>query len=121
VGPDAGKNLRNAAILVALALVVWLLPGGQAGSRTINNLLSLVFLGALCFFAFRMYMEHRITLLDLEERRRMVLYGSFALAAFAIVATGTLWADGFGALVWLALIGAAAYGVYTVVRSVREY
>lgn len=122
MGPDAAKNLRYGAIVVALALVVWLVPGGEAGGATVSNVLTVLLLGGLAFFAYRSYMENRVMLLDLEDRRRAVLYGSFALAAFAIVATSRLWAAGGpGALVWLMLVGAAAYGVYSVVRSVREY
>jgi len=121
VGPDAGKHLRNIAIIVALAAAVWLLPGGGTASRTISNLLSVLLLGGLSFFAFRMYMERRITLLDMEDRTRAILYGCMALIVFAIVATGRLWASGPGALLWLALIGAALYGLYSVYRAAREY
>ena len=122
MGPDAGKNLRNALIVVGLAAVVWLLPGGESGSRTIGNLLSVLLLGGLCFFAYRTYMENRITLLDMEDRTRAVLYGSFALITFAIVATGRLTGQGgAGVLIWMALIGLAAYGMYSVYRGQREY
>lgn len=121
MGPDASKNARNAAIVIGLALVVWLLPGGRAGSATISNLLTVILLGALCFFGYRFYMERRTSLLDMENRRRAVLYGSLAAIAFAVVATGRLWSSGPGALVWLILVGAAAYGIVFVVRAEREY
>lgn len=122
MGPDAAKNVRNGSIVVGLALVVWLLPGGRAGSATVANLLTVLFLGGMAFFAYRLYMEHRTTLFDLDDRPRAVLYASFALAAFAVVATSRLWdAGGPGALAWLVLVGLAAYGVVSVVRSAREY
>ncbi len=121
MGPDAGKNARNILIIVGLALAVWLLPGGDTGSSFIGNLLSVILLGGLAFFAYRMYMEHRITLLDLEDRTRAVLYASFGLIVFAIVATSRLWGSGPGALLWLALIGVAVYGIYSVYRAAREY
>lgn len=121
MGPDTSKHARNAAIVVGLALVVWLLPGGRAGSATISNLLTVLLLGGLSFFAYRMYMEHRLSLLDMENRRRGILYASLAAIAFAIVATSRLWSSGPGALVWLLLVGIAAYGIVTVVRAEREY
>lgn len=122
MGPDGKKNLRNALIVVGLAAVVWLLPGGEAGSQTIGNLLSVMLLGGLCFFAFRSYMENRITLLDMESRTRAILYGSFAVITFAIVATGRLTSQGgVGVLVWMSLIGLAVYGMYSVYRGAREY
>jgi len=122
VGPDTGRNLRNALIVVGLAAVVWLLPGGETGSQTIGNLLSVILLGGLCFFAYRSYMENRIMLLDMENRPRAILYCSFAMITFAIVATGRLTGQGgVGVLVWMGLIGLAAYGMYSVYRSAREY
>ena len=121
MGPDAGKNARNVAIIVGLALVVWLIPGGETGSDTVGNVLSVLLLGALCFFAYRMYMEHRVTLLDMQDRSRVILYGSFALIVFAVVATNRLWGTGFGGLVWLAMLGLAGYGLYSVYRSERAY
>lgn len=121
MGPDAGKHVRNILIIVGLAVAVWLVPGGDTGSAAIRNVLSVLLLGGLSFFAYRMYMERRITLLDLEDRTRAVLYGCFALIVFAIVATGRLWSNGIGALIWLALIGLAVYGIYSVYRAAREY
>ena len=121
MGPDAGKHIRNILIIVALAAAVWLLPGGEAGSMTISNVLSVLLLGGLCFFAYRMYMEHRITLMDMEDRTRVILYGSFALLAFAIVSIGRLTGSGPGALLWIILIAAAAYGLVFVYRTTREY
>ena len=122
MGPDAPKHVRNILILVAIAAGVWLLPGGDTGTRTISNLLSVLLLGGLCFFAYRMYMEHRITLLDLGDRTRAVLYGSFALMVFALLATRRLIDEGgLGALLWMALLGTAFYGMYSVWRASREY
>jgi hypothetical protein len=122
VGPDRNKLLRNFGILILLAVAAWRLPGGGTATATINNILGLVFAGGLVFFGYRMYMEHRQSLFMLEDRVRALLYGSIALIALALVATQRLWDDGgVGVLVWLALIGAGAYGCVTVYRSAREY
>ncbi|MDP9384715.1 MAG: hypothetical protein M3P50_05715 [Actinomycetota bacterium] len=121
MGPDTGKHIRNILIIVGLALAVWLLPGGDTGSAFIGNLLSVILLGGLAFFAYRMYMEHRITLLDLEGRTRAALYACFGLIVFAIAAAGRMWGSGPGALVWIALMAVAAYGIYSVYRAAREY
>jgi hypothetical protein len=121
-GPDRAKHLRNAAIVVVLAVLVWKLPGGGEASATLSNLLSIVFVGGLFLFAFRIYMERRDSLLSMDERMRGVLYASFAMAAFALVATRRLWdAGGLGALLWLALLVGAGWGVYAVWRASRAY
>jgi hypothetical protein len=122
MGPDKGKHLRNIAILCLLAVGVWQLPGGNTGAALISNLLTLIFVGGLLFFAFRLYMEHRATIFGLEDRQRGILYGAVALAGFAIIATSKLWdAGGLGAMLWFGLIGLAAYGMYTVWRTYQEY
>ena len=122
MGPGSGKHVRNALIVLGLAAVVWLLPGGDTGSQTIGNLLSIMLLGGLCFFAYRSYMENRVMLQDMPSRTRAILYGSFAMVTFAIVATGRLTEQGgVGVLVWMGLIALAVYGMYSVYRGAREY
>jgi heme O synthase-like polyprenyltransferase len=122
VGPDRAKHIRNILIIVALAVAVWLLPGGQTGSNTIYNVLTVVLTAGLLFFAYRLYMEHRATIFGLGDRQRALLYGALGLAAFAIVATSKLWGEGgLGALIWFGLLSLAAWAIYTVWRSYSEY
>jgi hypothetical protein len=116
------KNIRNVAIVLGLATIVWGIPGGQTASNAISNLLTVILLGGLLFFGYRLYMEHRTTLFDLPEKHRQMLYGSAALAVITIVATGRVWDEGGPwVLLWFALLGAAAYGFATVFRARREY
>jgi hypothetical protein len=122
VGPDRGKHLRNIAIILGLTLVVWLVPGGDAAGRTIDNLLGIVFLGGLLFLGYRLYMERRETIFGLEERQRGIFYASVALAAITLVATGRMWDEGgLGAILWLAFIALAAWGLVSTWRAYREY
>ncbi len=122
MGPDRTKHLRNIGIIVVLALAVWLLPGGDTGSNTIYNLLTVILTAGLLFFGYRLYMEHRATIFGLGDRTRAILYGAIALAAFAIVATSRLWNEGgAGALLWFLLISLAAWGIYRVWRTYSEY
>jgi hypothetical protein len=122
VGPDRAKHLRNIAIILVLAVAVWKLPGGGQASVTISNLLSVVFVGGLLFLAYRLYMERRDVIMGLEDHQRGILYGSFALAAFTLVATRKMWnGGGVGTLVWLVLMCLALYGVYYVWRAYRAY
>jgi hypothetical protein len=122
VGPDRGKHVRNILIVIGLALAVWLVPGGDAASVTISNLLSIIFVGGLLFLAYRLYMENRETIFGLEERQRGMLYAGLALISITLVATGRMWdAGGLGAILWLALIGTGIYAVYGVWRAYREY
>jgi hypothetical protein len=122
VGPDRAKHIRNILIIVALALAVWLLPGGNKGSATVSNVLTIVLTAGLLFFGYRLYMEHRATIFGLEDRQRGILYAAAALGAFAIIATSKLWnAGGLGALLWFAMVALAVWGLYTVWRAYQEY
>jgi hypothetical protein len=116
------KAFRNVGIIVVLALLVWLLPQGATAGQTISNLLSLILLAGLTFFAYRTYMENRTTLFDLPERQRVMLYGSTGLMVITLIATSRMWnSNGAFVLLWFALIALAVYGLATVFRAYREY
>jgi hypothetical protein len=122
MGPDRNTHLRNAAIVLALAVAVWKIPGGGTASATIANIFSVIFIASLFFLGYRVYMERRETIFSLEERQRGLMYGALALATFAIVATSRLWdAGGLGAMLWLAMLGASAWALYSVWRAYKTY
>ena len=117
MGSERFKHVRNVAIILALAVAVWKIPGGGTASRTISNIVSVLFMGGLFFRGYRMYMEHRETIYTLEERQRALAYGAFALAA-----TARMWDVGIvGGMLWLAMIGAAGWAIYSVWRAYRAY
>ena len=122
MGPDRGKHLRNIAIIVLLAVVVWQVPGGDRAGSTIANVISIVFVGGLLFFGYRLYMENREAIFGLEERQRGVLYAGGALIAITLVATRRMWdAGGIGAILWLMMLGVGVYALVGVWRAYREY
>ena len=122
MGPDRAKHIRNILIIIALALVVWLVPGGGTGSSTIYNLLTIILTAGLLFFGYRLYMEHRATIFGLGDNQRAVLYGSVAVATVALLATNRLWNEGgLGTLLWFALLSLAGWGIYRVWRAYSEY
>jgi hypothetical protein len=122
VGPDRAKHIRNILIIVALALVVWLVPGGGTGSSTIYNVLTIILTAGLLFFGYRLYMEHRATIFGLGDNQRALLYGSVAVATVALLATNRLWDEGgLGALLWFALLSLAGWGIYRVWKTYSEY
>ena len=122
MGPDRAKNIRNILIIIGLALIVWLVPGGGSGSWTIYNLLTIILTAGLLFFGYRLYMEHRATIFGLGDNQRALLYGCVAVATIALLATNRLWNEGgLGALVWFALLSLAGWGIYRVWRAYSEY
>jgi multisubunit Na+/H+ antiporter MnhB subunit len=112
---------RNVLILLALAAVLMLAPGGGDASAAVLQALVIAMLVAISWLAVRLYREHRTDLYSLGERNRGLLYASAGLAVLTLVATDRLWATGPGTLVWFALMGLAGYGCYYVFRISREY
>lgn len=113
--------VRNVLVILALAAVVMLVPGGGNASAAILQVLVIVMLGSIAWLAVRLYREHRSDIYSLGDRNRAILYGSAGLIALTVTATDRLWETGPGTIVWLALVTLACYGVYVVFRASREY
>jgi len=115
------ETVRNVAIILALAAIVMLAPGGGNASDGILQALVIVMLASVGWFGVRLYREHRSDLYSLGDRNRGILYASAGLLALTVTATDRLWGTGPGTVVWVVLIALACYGVYFVFRSSREY
>jgi hypothetical protein len=114
------KNIRNIVIVLALAAIVAVVPGGGTGANVVLQAVSVIFLGALAWVAAIYYREHRISLLALGDARRAVLYGSIAALAVTLTATDRLWHTSAGSVAWLVLIGGSLYAGGTVLWSARR-
>jgi hypothetical protein len=114
-------NARNLVIILVLAALVALVPGGGTTARVILTALSLLFLAALAWVGVVMYRQHRDTLELLGDRRRAALYGAIALLAFLLTARLRMWSSSAGSIAWLVLAAAAAYACFTVFWSSRRY
>ncbi len=113
--------LRNVAIVVALALVVWLVPGGGDGADLLGQLFSAVFVAAIVFFLIRLYRQFQGELFSLGDRVRLVLYGAVAALVLTLAGSSRLFETGAGAIAWFLLVAAAIYGLFAVWRHWRAY
>jgi len=112
---------RNVAVLLALAAVLMLAPGGGDASQAVLQALVIAMLGAIGWFAARLYREHRADLYSLGEHNRGLLYAAVGLAVLTLTGTDKLTATGPGTVFWIALLGLAGYGIYYVFRASRQY
>jgi hypothetical protein len=112
---------RNVIIILALATLVAIVPGGGTGANTALQALSLAFLGALAWFAVVTYRQYRPELYSLGDRRRGALYAAAAVAVLTLSATPRLWSSSAGSIAWLVLMGGAFYTVFAVVWAARKY
>lgn len=114
-------DVRNIAIVMAIAALVVLLPGGGSGANFALQAVSVLFLAVVGWLIYTMYRQNRLGLYSLGARRRAVLYGSAGLVVLTLTATSRLFETTPGKVVWLLLLVAAGYATFAVVWSARRY
>jgi hypothetical protein len=112
---------RNVAIVIALALVVWLAPGGGDAADFLAQLLSAAFIVLIVIILARLYQQFRGEIFGLGDQWRFALYAAIGVAVVTVAASGELFETGAGALAWFALLGGASYTLYLVWRRYRAY
>lgn len=115
------STARNVIIILALAAVVAIVPGGGTGASVVSQAVFLAFLAALGWFAMVMYRQHRSTLYSLGDSRRAVLYVAVGVGGVTLTATSRMWASAAGSVAWLVLMAAAIYAVFAIVWAARKY
>jgi hypothetical protein len=115
------QTARNIAIILLLALVVDVAPGGGDAAETIMQLLAMAFLAAIAWFVYRLYREQQMTLMTLSDARRAILFG--AIGAIALLIVGYEEFNGFegGIVLWIGLMGAAIAAIFIVFRDATSY
>jgi hypothetical protein len=115
------QTLRNVAILALIAAAIVAIPGGGTAAGLVGAILSIVFAGAIAYFAGRTYLERRTDVYGLDDRVRAILYAAIAIAVLTITATSRLVATGLGTIAWIALLASCAWALMFVYRAWREY
>ncbi|HYI36429.1 MAG TPA: hypothetical protein VEX39_07485 [Thermoleophilaceae bacterium] len=115
------KPAGQIGVILLIALVITVAPGGGTAIEVVLTALTLTFLAAIAFFGYRLFHQFRFEIESLEDRDRGVLYGSFALAILTFAAASRMFdAGGLGALAWFALVGISVYGLYWVWTRYRQ-
>ena len=114
-------NVRNVLIIVLIAAVVAVAPGGGTGANVVIQVVSLLFLAAIAWFAAITYRQYRTELYSLGDGRRAALYVAIGVATLTLTATPRLWHTSAGSVAWLVLMGGAAYTSFAVVWAARRY
>jgi uncharacterized protein involved in cysteine biosynthesis len=116
------RTALNFAIIALVALGLFLLPGGGSALNVVLALLSIAFFVAIALLGYRLYRQYRFEIESLETSQRLVLYSAVGVAFLTFTATNRLFdLGGVGVLAWLALLGAASYGVFWVFTRYRRY
>jgi hypothetical protein len=115
------ETVRNVAIVLLLAALIDVVPGGGPAAQTLIQVISLAFLGVIAWVASRLYREHRMSIYGLGDRRRAIVYAAAGVATLTFTASSRLFQSGIGSVVWLLLLAGCAFAVFRVFRSAREY
>jgi hypothetical protein len=109
-------------VIMLVALVVVVLPGGGNALDVILTLLTIAFLAAIALLGYRLYHQYRLDIDSLEPNLRLTLFGSVGLAILTFVATDRLFDEGgIGVLLWFALLALCSYGLYWTWTRYRSY
>ncbi len=115
------KNVRNVAIVLAIAALVVLIPGGGKGANVAIQAVSLAFLASIAWVGSLLYREHRVALYSLGDTRRAILYAAVGVGAVTLTATSRMWNSTGGEIAWFVLMGGAIYAVVAIVLAARKY
>ncbi len=115
------RTARNIAIVVAIAMAVYFLPGGGRAASTFGAALWVAFAAGIGYFALYLYREHRVSLHSLGDRYRGLLYGAVALGVFVYIARARMWTSEVGKPAWWVLLACVVYALFLVYRRARAY
>ncbi len=115
------RNLRNAAIIMVLALAVAFGPHGGNVADAILTAITMGFLAALAWMVFVLGRQNQLTLATLTDGRRAVLYAALGMLALLIAGSDKLFATGGGTLVWIILLGASVAAIWRIWIDANTY
>ncbi len=115
------ETARNIGVIVVLALVVWLVPGGGEGAGLVIQLLNAIFIVLVALGCAILYRRFRGEIFALGDQWRFALYAAVGVAVVTVAASGRLFDTGVGAVAWVALVGGASYTLYLVWQRHRSY
>jgi hypothetical protein len=116
------KTAGQFGIVALIALAFTVLPGGGPALEVALTMLSVFFFTLIAIMGYRLYRQFSFELNTLEDRQRLVLYGSIGLALLTFCATSRLFeTGGAGAVVWMALLALCSYGFYRVWTQYRSF
>jgi hypothetical protein len=115
------RNLRNAAIVMLLALLVAFAPAGGNAADAILTAITMGFLAAIAWTLFVLSRQNQLTLATLSDARRAILYVALGLIALLIAGSDELFSSGGGTLLWILLLGASVAAIWRVWTEANTY
>ncbi len=115
------QNIRNIAIILALAAGVDFLPGGGNAAAAVLTALTMIFLAAIAWLLYRVYNEQQLTLASLSDARKAGLFGAVGGIALLTVAYDDFQSWQGGIVLWIALMAACIGAIFMIWRSATTF
>lgn len=115
------RTLRNAAIVMLLALLVAFAPAGNNAADTILTAITMGFLAGIAWTLFVLSRQNQLTLAALTDRQRALLYGALGLLTLLIAGSDEMFSSGGGTLAWILLLGASVAAIWKVWTEANTY
>jgi hypothetical protein len=115
------RTLRNAAIVMLLALAVAFAPAGGNVADAVLSAIAMGFLAAIAWTVFVLSRQNQLTLAALSDGRRAILYMALGLIALLIAGSDELFSSGGGTLAWILLLGASIAAIWRIWVEANTY
>jgi Kef-type K+ transport system membrane component KefB len=115
------RAARNIAIILVLALIVDLVPGGGNAANAITVTIGMLFLAMIAYTAHRFFLQNRYAYLTLDHRHRTTLVIAVGAIVLMIAAADELTRTGLGLIVWLGVLGASIWAMVLVYQDSKTY
>jgi hypothetical protein len=115
------RTLRNAAIVMLLALLVGFAPAGGNAADTVLAAITMGFLAGIAWTVFVLSRQNQLTLAALSDGRRAILYAAIGMIVLLIAGSDELFATGGGTLAWILLLGASVAAIWRIWIEANTY
>jgi hypothetical protein len=111
------RTARNIAIVLLLALIVDLVPGGGNAAQAIVAAVGIAFLAMIAWGGYVYYRQNRLAYLGLTDRQQALLVGAIGAIVLMIAGASKLTATGGGLFIWLAVL---LFSILAIVKVATE-
>jgi hypothetical protein len=115
------RTARNVAIVMLLALVVAVLPGGGDLANAVITALTMALLAGIAWMLYVLSRENQLTLSSLTDGRRAIFYSAFGMLALLVAGSDKMFATGGGTLLWIILLAASVAAIWKVWMEANSY
>jgi hypothetical protein len=113
-------TIRNVLIIMLLALILTVAPGGGNFVDALLTALTLTFVAAIGLLLIRFWNDSSFTRDTMTDNQRLVFLGALGALALMIVGLDEMLSSGLGSIAWLAIVIGSGYLIFSTWRTVNS-